>query len=83
LTACLEKTILSEKIIKDDLSRVKESASKSTYKLGIGFDRCEDKCEKSAPKFVPNSNYHKEEEALQPTKIHYTSNPKSFFNTKR
>jgi hypothetical protein len=64
LTACLEKTILSEKIINDDLSRVKESASKSTYKLGIGFDRCEDKCEKSAPKFVPNSNYHKEEEAL-------------------
>jgi hypothetical protein len=43
LTARLEKIILSEKMIEDDLSRVKVSASKSTYKLGIGFERCEDK----------------------------------------
>jgi hypothetical protein len=35
-------------MIVDDLSRVKDSASKSTYKLGIGFERCEDKGEKSA-----------------------------------
>jgi predicted nuclease with TOPRIM domain len=68
LTAHLEKTILSEKMIMNDLSQVKESASKSTYKLGIGFERCEDKGEKSAPKFIPSSNYHKEEEALKPTK---------------
>jgi hypothetical protein len=33
----LEKTILSEKMIEDDLSMVKESASKSTYKLVLGF----------------------------------------------
>jgi hypothetical protein len=52
LTACLEKTVLSEKMVEDDLSRVKESASKSTYKLGIRFERCEDKGEKSAPKFI-------------------------------
>jgi predicted nuclease with TOPRIM domain len=83
LTARLEKTILSEKMIEDDLSRVKESASKSTYKFGIGFERCKDKGEKSAPKFIPSSNYHKEEEALKSTKTHYPSNPKPSFNPKR
>jgi hypothetical protein len=51
LTARLEKTILSKKMI--------------------------------APKFVPSSSYHKEEEALKPTKAHYPSNPKSSFNPKR
>jgi hypothetical protein len=66
---------VSEKIIEEDLSRVEESATKSTYKLGVGFERCEDKGEKNAPKFVPSSNYHKEEEALKPTKTHYPSNP--------
>jgi hypothetical protein len=83
LTARLEKTKLSEKMIEVDLSRVEESATKSIYKLGVGFERCEDKSEKSAPKFVPSSNYHKEEEALKPTKIHYPSNPKPSFNPKR
>jgi hypothetical protein len=42
LTACLEKTILSEKMI-ENLSRIEESAIKSTYILGIGFERCEKK----------------------------------------
>jgi regulator of replication initiation timing len=37
LTARLEKTVLSEKMVEDDLSRVEESATKSTYKLGVGF----------------------------------------------
>jgi hypothetical protein len=83
LTACLEKTILSEKMIEEDLSRVEESATKSTYRLGGGFERCEKKGEKSAPKFVPSSSYHKEEEALKPTKPHYPSNPKPSFNPKR
>jgi hypothetical protein len=41
------------------------------------------KSEKSAPKFIPSSSYHKEEEALKPTKTHYPSNPKSSFNPKR
>jgi hypothetical protein len=62
LTSCLERTVLSEKIIEQDLSRVEKSATKSTYKLGIGFERCEDKGEKSAPKFIPSSNHHKEME---------------------
>jgi hypothetical protein len=58
LTAHLEKTILSKKMIEEDLSQVEESATKSTYKLGVGFERCEDKGEKSAPKVIPSSNYH-------------------------
>jgi hypothetical protein len=55
----LEKTILNEKMIKEDLSRVEESATKSAYKLGVGFERCEDKGEKTAVKFIPNSTYHR------------------------
>jgi hypothetical protein len=70
LTACLEKTVLSEKMIEEDLSWVGKSATKSTYRLGVGFERCEKKGEKSAPIFVPSSSYHKEEEALKPTKAH-------------
>jgi hypothetical protein len=66
-------------MIEENLSRVKESATKFTYRLGVGFERCE----KSAHKFVPSSSYHKEEEALKPTKSHYPSNSKSSFNSKR
>jgi hypothetical protein len=83
LSSRLDRTIVSEKIIEEDLSRVEESAIKSTYKLSVSFERCEDKSEKSASKFVPNSNYHKEKEALKSTKTHYPSNPKSSFNPKR
>jgi predicted nuclease with TOPRIM domain len=79
LTARFEKTTLSEKMIKEDLSRVEESATKSINRLSVGFERCE----KSAPMFVPSSSYHKEEETLKPTKAHYPSNPKSSFNPKR
>jgi hypothetical protein len=59
-----ESTVVSEKMIEDDLNHVEESATKSTHKLGVRFKRCEDKGEKSAPKFVPSSNYHKAEETL-------------------
>jgi hypothetical protein len=83
LTARLQKTTLSEKMIEDYLSRVEENVTKSTYKLSIGFERCEDKCDMSAPKFVPSSNYHKEVEAIKPTKTNYPSNPKPSFNPKR
>jgi hypothetical protein len=83
LTARLDKTSLSEKMIEEDLSQVEKSATKSTYRLGVGFERCEKKSEKSAPKSVPSSGYHKEEEALKPTKAHYPSNPKPSFNPKR
>jgi hypothetical protein len=55
LTARLEKIVLSEKMIEQDLRRVKECATKSTYKLGVGFERYEDKGEKSSLKFIPNS----------------------------
>jgi hypothetical protein len=83
LTARLEKIALSEKMIEEDLSQVEESANKSTYRLGVEFERCEKKSEKSVPKFAPSSSYHKEEEALKPTKAHYPSNPKPSFNPKR
>jgi hypothetical protein len=80
LTACFEKTTLSEKMIEKDLSWVEESATKSIYRLSVEFERCEKKGEKSAPMFVPSFSYHKEEEALKPTKAHYPSNPKPSFN---
>jgi hypothetical protein len=83
LTVHLEETILSEKMIEQDLSQVEESATKSTYRLGVGFERCEDKGEKSASKFIPSSTYHKQEATIKPTKAHYPSNPKPSFNPKR
>jgi hypothetical protein len=83
LTARLEKTVLSEKMIEEDLSWVEESATKSTYRLSVGFERCEDKGEKSPPKFIPNSSYHKEETTIKSTKALYPSNPKPSFNPKR
>jgi hypothetical protein len=70
-------------MIEQDLSQVEQSATKSTYRLSVGFERCEKKSKKSAPKFVSSSSYHKEEEALKPSKAHYTSNPKPSFNPKR
>jgi hypothetical protein len=42
--------------------------------LDVGFKRYEKKGEKSVLKFVPNSNYNKEEEALKPTKTQHPSN---------
>jgi hypothetical protein len=37
LTSRLERTVMSEKMIEDDLSHVEESATKSIYKLGVGL----------------------------------------------
>jgi hypothetical protein len=51
--------------------------------LGVSFERCEDKGDKSAPKFILSSTYHKEEATIKFTKVHYPSNPKSSFNLKR
>jgi hypothetical protein len=70
-------------MIEEDLSRVEESTTKSTYRLDVGFERCEDKGEKSVPKFITSSTYHKEEATIKPTKAHYPSNPKPSFNPKR
>jgi hypothetical protein len=79
LTARLENTVLSDKMIEEDLSQVEERATKSTYRLGVGLERCEDKGEKSAPKFIPSSTYHKEKAKIKPTKAHYPSNPRPSF----
>jgi hypothetical protein len=51
--------------------------------VGVGFERCEKKGEKSPLKFVPSSNYHKEEETLKPTKTNCASNPKPSLKPKR
>jgi hypothetical protein len=75
--------MLSEKMIEGDLSRIEESATKSTYRLSVGFERCENKGEKSAPKFIPSSTYDKEKAIIKSVKAHYPSNPKLFFNPKR
>jgi hypothetical protein len=83
LTSRVERTVVSKKIIVNDLNYIEESATKSTYKLCVRFERCEDKSEMSDPKFIPSSNYHKEEETIKSTKTHYPSNPKSSFNHKR
>jgi hypothetical protein len=83
LSARLEKTILSKKMIEEDLGQIKESATKSTYRLSIGFESCEDKGEKSASKFIPSFTYHKEEATIKSTKAHYPSNPKPSFSPKR
>jgi hypothetical protein len=83
LTSHLERTVVSENVMEDNLSRVEESATKSTYKLVIGFERCEDKGGKSVPQFIPSSNYHQEEQTIKSTKTHYPSNPKPSLNPKR
>jgi hypothetical protein len=83
LTAPFEKTKLSEKMIEDNLSQVEESTIKSTYRLGVGFERCEDKGGKSASNLIPSSNYHQEEKTIKSTKAHYPFNPKPSFNPKR
>jgi hypothetical protein len=70
LTGRPEKIVLSEKLIEEDLGRVEESATISTYRLGVDFERCEYKGGKSAPKFIPSSTYHKEEATIKPTKAH-------------
>jgi hypothetical protein len=82
-TARLEKTVLSEKMVEVDLSKIEKSATKSTYKLGVGFEMYEDKGEKNAPKFIPSSTYHQEEKTIKSNKAHYSSNPKPSFNPKR
>jgi hypothetical protein len=48
----------------------------------LGLRDVKKKDEKSAPKFAPITNYHKEAKTLKPTKTHYPSNPKSSFNLK-
>jgi hypothetical protein len=73
---------LSEKLIEEDLSQVDECMTRSTYKNGLGYERCEDKGETST-KFVPRSMYKDEEETLKAKQIPYPPNPKPSFNPKR
>jgi hypothetical protein len=70
LTEHLKKTALSEKMIEEDLSRVEESATKSTYRLGFGFERCEDKGERVLPNlFLAPPTIKKRKHSNQPNSI--------------
>jgi hypothetical protein len=51
--------------------------------LGVGFERCVDKGEKSALKSISSSTYDKEETTIKSTKTQYPSNRKPSFNPKR
>jgi hypothetical protein len=83
LTTRLEKSILSEKMIEEDLSRVQESATKSTYRLGVGFERCEKKGERVLLSlFLAPATIKKRKHLNQPKPITYpiqsypSTNPK-------
>jgi hypothetical protein len=82
LTLWLERNKLSEKIIEEDLSQVDECVTRSIHKFGLGYERCEPKCEIST-KFVPSSTYKDEKETLKAKPIPYPSNSKSSFNPKK
>jgi hypothetical protein len=73
---------LSEKIIKEDLSRVGECVTRSIYKLDLSYERCEDKGE-IFTKIVSNFTYNDEKETLKAKQISYPPNPKTSFNSKR
>jgi hypothetical protein len=64
LTSRLERTKLSEKMIEKNLSRVDECVTRSIHKLGLCYERCEDKGEVSI-KFMPRSSYKDEEETIK------------------
>jgi hypothetical protein len=64
LTSRFERIKLSEKMIEEHLSQIDECVARSIRKLGLGYERCEDKSEIST-KFVPRSTYKDEEETLK------------------
>jgi hypothetical protein len=82
LTSWLERTKLSEKMIEEDLSWVDECVTHSIHKLGLGYERCENKSEIST-KFVPIFTYNDKEKTLKAKQIPYPPNPKPSFNPNR
>jgi hypothetical protein len=69
-------------MIEEDLSQVDECVTRSIRKLGLRYERCENKGEISI-KFMPRSTYNDEEETLKAKQIPYLLNPKPSFNPKR
>jgi hypothetical protein len=69
LTSSLERIVLSKKMIEEDLSHVGESATKSTYKLGVGFERCEDKVRRVLPSLFLAPTTTKRKQQLNPPKL--------------
>jgi hypothetical protein len=69
-------------MIEEDLSQVDECVTRSIHKLGLGYERYEDKGEIST-KFVPSPTYKDEDETLKDKQISYPPNTKPSFNPKR
>jgi hypothetical protein len=70
LTVRLEKTILSKKMIEEDLSRVEESVTKSTYRFGVGFERCEKRVKRVLLSlFLAQTTIKKRKHSNQPNPI--------------
>jgi hypothetical protein len=70
LTARLEKTVLSEKMIEEDLSRVEESAIKFTYRLGVGLRDVRRRVRRVLSSlFLPPPNTKRKQQSIQPKPI--------------
>jgi hypothetical protein len=69
LTSRLERIVVSEKMIEDVLSRVEESATKSTYKLRVDFKRCEDKVRRVLPSLFLTPTSTKRKQQSNPPKL--------------
>ncbi|GJM99464.1 hypothetical protein PR202_ga16562 [Eleusine coracana subsp. coracana] len=82
LISHLKRTLVSEEKIESDFSRVKESACRSTYNLGLGYESC-DKQSANVGKFVSSSSYKDEEQSIKPTHTYYPPNPNPSFNPKQ
>jgi hypothetical protein len=95
LTSHLERTVVSEKLIEDDLSWVEESTIKSTYKLGVVLRGVGIRVRRVLPSLFPIPPTTKRRKQSNPLKLtthptqslpsipNYPSNPKPSFNPKR
>jgi hypothetical protein len=67
LTSHLERTVLSEKMIEEDLSQIEESATKSTYKLSVGFERYDKRVRRVLPSlFLASTTIKRRKHSNQP-----------------
>jgi hypothetical protein len=81
-TTRLKKTKVSEKMIEEDLSKVEESATKSTYRFSVGFERCEKKVRRMLLSlFLAPATIKKRKHSNQPK--HITHPIQSYPSTQR
>jgi hypothetical protein len=61
-------------MIEDDLSKVKECATKSTYKLRIGFERCEKRMRFLTPATIKKSKHSNQPKLItHPIQSHHST----------